>query len=53
MPSFYSHALFESAACFNVLAGFPFLLAMRPAADLVGLGVTKNKTDQSAIPIHC
>jgi hypothetical protein len=40
MPNIYTHALFKSAACFNVLAGLPFLLAMRPVADLVGLGIT-------------
>jgi type IV secretory pathway VirB3-like protein len=40
MQSNYTKGLFKSAACFNVLAGLPLLVAMRPAADLMGLEVT-------------
>ncbi|HCS44720.1 MAG TPA: hypothetical protein DIW52_18145 [Pseudomonas sp.] len=40
MPNNYTNGLFKSAACFNVLAGLPLLVAMRPAADLMGLDIT-------------
>ncbi|MBK5396366.1 hypothetical protein JFU47_06480 [Pseudomonas sp. TH39(2020)] len=40
MQNTYTNGLFKSAACFNVFAGLPFLVAMRPAADLMGLEVT-------------
>lgn len=36
----YTRTLFFSAACFNVLAGLPLLVAMRPVAELLGLQIT-------------
>lgn len=42
MPDSYSRVLFYSAACFNVLAGLPFLLAPGPVAELMGM--TLNPT---------
>lgn len=40
MQNAYTNGLFKSAACFNVLAGLPFLVAMAPVANLMGLEVT-------------
>jgi hypothetical protein len=40
MPDNYTNGLFKSAACFNLLAGLPLLVARRPAADLLGLEIT-------------
>lgn len=40
MQTKYTNGLFKSAACFNVLAGLPMLIAMRPVADLMGLEIT-------------
>ncbi|MDB6145599.1 MAG: hypothetical protein JWP80_4643 [Pseudomonas sp.] len=40
MQNKYTNGLFKSAACFNVLAGLPLLVALRPAASLMGLEVT-------------
>ncbi|MBK5354476.1 hypothetical protein JFU37_18465 [Pseudomonas sp. TH41] len=40
MQTKYSSGLFKIAACFNLLAGLPFLLATTPVASLVGLEVT-------------
>ena len=36
--------LFISAACFNLLAGLPLLVAMRPVAGLMGLEITPTST---------
>lgn len=44
MPDTYTRTLFFSAACFNVLAGLPFLVAMRPMAELMGLQITPTST---------
>lgn len=40
MHTAFTNGLFKSAACFNVLAGLPLLVAMRPVADLMGLEIT-------------
>ena len=44
----YTNGLFKSAACFNVLAGLPLLVAMGPVAELMGLEITPT----SALFIH-
>lgn len=44
MTNSYTRKLFISAACFNVLAGLPLLVALRPVAALLGLQVTPTAT---------
>jgi hypothetical protein len=40
MQNAYSKGLFKTAACFNVLAGLPWLVALHPVANLMGLEIT-------------
>lgn len=40
MQNTYSKGLFTTAACFNVLAGLPWLVALRPVVELMGLDIT-------------
>jgi len=44
MPDTYTRTLFFSAACFNVFAGLPLLVAMRPMAEVMGLQITPTAT---------
>lgn len=44
MTDRYTRILFISAACFNVLAGLPLLLALRPMAALLRLQITPTST---------
>ena len=44
MTDSYTRKLFISAACFNVLAGLPLLVALQPVAALLGLQITPTST---------
>ena len=44
MKTTYTKGLFKTAACFNVLAGLPLLLAMEPVARLMGREITPTST---------
>ncbi|PXX54690.1 hypothetical protein SAMN05660489_05727 [Pseudomonas sp. LAMO17WK12:I10] len=44
MRSAHTRGLFKTAACFNVLAGLPMLLATTPVAALLGLEITPTST---------
>lgn len=44
MTDSYTRKLFISAACFNVFAGLPLLVALHPVAALLGLQITPTST---------
>lgn len=48
MSDNYARKLFTTAAIFNLLAGLPLLIAMRPVGELMGLQITPT----AALFIH-